>query len=180
MLTSYAGRHASKRRGRRSVVVIGVVLALVLLAGILMAVLSAPPAQPATPDRVTLASSTETVGQRLLDKAETRTGDWYFYGGAGPSAFDCSGLVYWAAGQIGLKNWPRSTYDLLSTGVSSGRLVRTWNPQRGDLAFYGSGHVEINTVWYHVTFGAQTWGTRVGWHHWGGWWAPTAFYRIRW
>ena len=28
--------------------------------------------------------------------------------------------------------------------------------------FYGSGHVEINTIWYHQTFGAHHSGQRVG------------------
>ena len=50
--------------------------------------------------------------------------------------------------------------------------------RRGDLMFYGSGHVEINTVWYHQTFGAHDWGQRVGWTTWGPWWYPTAAYRV--
>jgi hypothetical protein len=46
------------------------------------------------------------------------------------------------------------------------------------LAFYGSGHVEFVTAWWHTTFGAQQTGTRVGWHGWSGWWAPTMFFRV--
>jgi cell wall-associated NlpC family hydrolase len=34
--------------------------------------------------------------------AESRVGDPYVYGAAGPSAFDCSGLVMWAYAQVGI------------------------------------------------------------------------------
>jgi peptidoglycan DL-endopeptidase CwlO len=125
-----------------------------------------------------LTAATESIGNRILNEAETRTGDWYLYGGAGPYVFDCSGLVYWASHQLGV-NMPRTTYGMLSQGVSSGLLYRVYNPQRGDLAFYGTGHVEFVTAWYHTTFGAQNAGTRVGWHTWNAYWYPTMYYRIR-
>jgi len=98
-----------------------------------------------------LTASTESIGNRILDEAETRAGDWYVYGGAGPYVFDCSGLVYWASHRLGV-NMPRTTYGMLSTGVSSGLLYRVSSPKRGDLAFYGTGHVEIVTAWPHTTF----------------------------
>ncbi len=34
--------------------------------------------------------------------AESRVGDWYVWGAAGPSTFDCSGLVMWAYAQVGI------------------------------------------------------------------------------
>jgi cell wall-associated NlpC family hydrolase len=135
-------------------------------------------AAPATPVAATLTASTESIGNRILDVAETRTGAWYSFGSAGPSAFDCSGLVYWASHRVGV-NMPRTTYGMLSQGVSSGLLYRVYSPRRGDLAFYGSGHVEFVTAWSHTTFGAQHAGTRVGWHHWNAYWHPTMYFRIR-
>jgi peptidoglycan DL-endopeptidase CwlO len=135
-------------------------------------------AQTTSPATAYLTASTESIGNRILDKAETRAGDWYVYGGAGPYVFDCSGLVYWASHQLGV-NMPRTTSGMLSQGVSSGLLYRVYNPQRGDLAFYGTGHVEIVTAWYHTTFGAQNVGTTVGWHTWNAYWYPTMYYRIR-
>jgi len=125
-----------------------------------------------------LTASTESIGDRILDKAETRAGDWYVYGGAGPSVFDCSGLVYWASHRLGV-NMPRTTYGMLHQGVSSRLLYRVYRPRRGDLAFYGTGHVEFVTTWSHSTFGAQDPGTRVGWHTWNAYWHPTMYYRIR-
>jgi hypothetical protein len=62
--------------------------------------------------------------------------------------------------------------------LASGRLVRTYRPVAGDLAFYGAGHVEIVDRGRDVTFGALDEGSRVGDHTWNGWWKPTAFYRI--
>lgn len=125
---------------------------------------------------VPASASGTTLGNRVLNSTETRYGDWYAWGGAGPWTFDCSGLVYWAARRNGVWNMPRTTYGMLTTGVRLGILRRTWSPHRGDLAFYGTGHVEIVTVWYHQTFGAQRPGTRVGWHRWSGWWHPTEYF----
>lgn len=122
-------------------------------------------------------ASTESLGGRVLDKAETRTGDWYSYGSAGPSYFDCSGLVYWAAAQLGI-TIPRTTYGMLAGGTHLYRIPLS-EARRGDLLFYGSGHVELDTMWWHWSFGAQEPGTRVGWHYWSGWWQPTMAMRFR-
>lgn len=159
--------------------------ALVLLpaaAGALVGVITQPPPASHTqpPPAVTahLTASTESIGNRILNVAETRRGSWYVFGTDGPSTFDCSGLVYWASQRLGV-NMPRDTFEMLSQGVSSGLLYRVSVPRRGDLAFFGTGHVEFVTVWPDTTFGAQNTGTRVGWHTWNAWWHPTMFYRIR-
>lgn len=118
-----------------------------------------------------------SVGDKLLNKAETKAGVWYVYGASGPSNFDCSGLVYWSAKQLGI-TLPRTTYGMLA-GSSHLYRIPLSSARRGDLLFYGSGHVEINTAWHHTTFGAQQTGTRVWWHPWSGWWAPTMAMRLR-
>lgn len=114
------------------------------------------------------------LGGRLLAEARTRTGDWYAWGGNGPSTFDCSGLVVWSAKQLGIA-LPRTTYDLLAGGP---HLYPVSSPRPGDLAFFGPGHVELY-VSPGVTFGAQQSGTRIGNHGYGGWWTPTAYLRVR-
>ena len=118
-------------------------------------------------------AATASRGTSLLAVAHTRAGYWYAYGAAGPSAFDCSGLVFWSAAQLGL-SLPRDTYGMLA----SSRLVRTYHPVAGDLAFYGPGHVEIVDRGHDVTFGAQQPGTRVGDHTWSAWWHPTMFFEV--
>ena len=117
-------------------------------------------------------------GASVLAVAETRAGDWYSYGADGPSAFDCSGLVYWAAHQLGI-GMPRDTFTMLGEGVAEGILVPTSHPVAGDLAFYGTGHVEIVARGHDVTFGAQQPGTRVGFHTWNGYWHPTMYFGVR-
>ena len=121
------------------------------------------------------ASASYDLGGSILDTAETRAGDWYSYGAAGPSAFDCSGLVVWAAAQHGIY-LPRTTYAM--PGSPHLRWIPLADARRGDLLFYGSGHVEFATVWWHESFGAHDSGSRVGWIEWGPWWHPTAAYRI--
>ena len=107
------------------------------------------------------------------------TGVPYAWGGDTPAGFDCSGLVYWAAQQLGITAMPRDTYEMLSQGVSSGLLVAAGSPEPGDLAFFGSGHVEF---WVRPgeTFGAQQPGTVVGYHSYDAayGYAPTAYYRV--
>jgi cell wall-associated NlpC family hydrolase len=175
----HAGRHRKDRSRRASRARnAAVATSAAAIAGIAVTSPPHPAPAPAVPAvHAVLASSSETLGQRMLDQAETRTGDWYAWGGTGPSVFDCSGLVYWAAERIGLgSSFPRDTYDL----EHSSRLeyIPLSQARRGDLMFYGTGHVEFDTIWYHTTFGAQTWGTRVGWHKWSAWWHPTFAMRI--
>jgi len=84
----------------------------------------------------------------------------------------CSGLVMAAFGH-GAGIWlPHSTYAML--GSRHLHRIALSQARRGDLMFYGSGHVEINTIWYHMTFGAHHSGQRVGWRKWSPWWHPTA------
>jgi cell wall-associated NlpC family hydrolase len=109
-----------------------------------------------------------------MNWAITQAGHWYCWGGSG-GCYDCSGLVMAAYAHAGI-SLPHSTYSMLSSGKL--RWVPRSLARRGDLAFYGSGHVELLTRWPGMTFGAETFGTQVGWHKWNIWWHPTAFYRV--
>jgi cell wall-associated NlpC family hydrolase len=106
--------------------------------------------------------------------AASQVGKPYVYGGIGPYGYDCSGLVYTAYRRYGFA-LPRTTYQLLA----SWHLYRVSSPRRGDRAFYGSGHVEILTGTWGVTFGMLHSGTVAGYHRWNAYWYPTAFYRVR-
>ena len=99
----------------------------------------------------------------------------YIYGDSGPAGFDCSGLVYTAYRRAGIM-LPRTTYGMLG----SWRLVRISksHAKRGDLAFFGTGHVELYD-WGKWTFGAQTSGTLLGFHVMNVFWHPTMYFRIR-
>jgi cell wall-associated NlpC family hydrolase len=99
----------------------------------------------------------------------------YCWGGTGPSCFDCSGLIMAAYAREGL-HFGRSTFDMLASG---GLVPESQShARRGDLAFYGTGHVEF-FVRPGQTFGAQDVGTLLGWHRWNQWWHPTMFFHVR-
>ncbi len=86
------------------------------------------------------AIPTPTVGQRAAAIALKEVGVPYRWGGASPAAgFDCSGLVYWAYGRLGIE-LPHSSYAL----YDQGRRVKRSRMKAGDLLFFsGLGHVGI-------------------------------------
>lgn len=98
----------------------------------------------------------------------------YVYGGTGPYGFDCSGLVYASYRSRGI-NLPRTTYGMLH----SRHLIRVRKSQarRGDVAFFGPGHVEFYDRG-HWTFGAADAGTRIGFHRMSRFWHPTMYFRV--
>ena len=81
-----------------------------------------------------------TIGAQALRWALTRRGDPYVWGAAGPSSFDCSGLVLWAYARVGI-SLPHFTGDQWQMGVHVGRRQL----QPGDLVFFYAdlGHVGL-------------------------------------
>jgi cell wall-associated NlpC family hydrolase len=79
-----------------------------------------------------------TLGQRAARLALKAVGVPYAWGGSSPSnGFDCSGLVSWAYGRLGVR-LPHSSYALYNRG----RRVARSRLKTGDLVFfYGLGHV---------------------------------------
>jgi cell wall-associated NlpC family hydrolase len=93
---------------------------------------SAPAAQP------TVVAPPSTHGG-VVSIALSQVGTPYVWGGASPGGFDCSGLVMWAFGQVGV-SLPHSTYAQYGMGVPVSRDQL----QPGDLVFFdGIGHVGI-------------------------------------
>ena len=81
-----------------------------------------------------------TVGERAAEIALREVGVPYRWGGISPvTGFDCSGLVYWAYGRLGVE-LPHSSYALFDRG----RAVPRTRMKRGDVLFFsGLGHVGI-------------------------------------
>jgi len=105
----------------------------------------------------------------------SQRGCWYVWGGTGPchDGYDCSGLVMMAYRHAGVY-LPRTTYEMLG----SRQLVRVYHPRKGDLAFYGSGHVELYDR-SGYTLGAHDSGSPVSVIHYDQWWHPTEYFRVR-
>lgn len=73
--------------------------------------------------------------QKALKIMRAQLGDPYRYGAAGPNAFDCSGLVFYAAKRAGIKGIPRTS------GAQAGfaRRISKGAMRPGDLMFFSNG-----------------------------------------
>jgi cell wall-associated NlpC family hydrolase len=104
-----------------------------------------------------------------------QAGKPYRWGGTGPRSYDCSGLVYEAYLSAGV-TLPRTTQEMLKSSLLV-RIPRS-QAQTGDLAFYGSDHVELY-AWGDLTYGAAHTGTRIGFHQMYPSWHPTMYFLVR-
>jgi cell wall-associated NlpC family hydrolase len=98
-----------------------------------------------------------TIGDRAAALAVREVGVPYRWGGSSPAGgFDCSGLVYWAYGRLGVA-LPHSSYALYDLG----RRVARSRMKPGDLLFFsGLGHVGIYIGRGRMVHAPHT-GTRV-------------------
>lgn len=132
----------------------------------------------AKPAAAAITGSPTSRRGRAYIWATHRRGCWYSWGGtACAPGFDCSGLVVSAYAHVGI-HLPRTTEEML--GSAKLKRIPWRDARRGDLVFFGSGHVEIYH-WRHVTLGALESGTRVGFHRWyrDSSWAPSGVYKVR-
>jgi NlpC/P60 family protein len=75
-------------------------------------------------------------GEQLVQYALQFLGTPYVWGGASPSGFDCSGLMFYTYQHFGL-SIPRVTFDQ----INAGRMVKdVGSAQAGDLVFFDSDH----------------------------------------
>jgi len=80
--------------------------------------------------KVTIPTA-NTVGAQALQAAISRLGYPYVWGAAGPTQFDCSGLVMWAYQQVGI-SLPHYTGSQWNSGVHVARN----DLEPGDLVFF--------------------------------------------
>jgi cell wall-associated NlpC family hydrolase len=86
-----------------------------------------------------------TPGDRAILFALQQLGKPYLYGGAGPNAYDCSGLTYasWGSAGVRIDRVAADQYQTAGAPVSLGDL------QAGDLVFWGN-DPNIPSSVYHV------------------------------
>ncbi len=99
----------------------------------LVTLVTAPAATGVTPPGEAAYGGAMTAAEltTALRAAESRLGLPYVWGGAGPSSFDCSGLVQWSFAQAGVR-MPRVAADQARTGPA----VPVSELEPGDLLFY--------------------------------------------
>jgi len=99
-----------------------------------------PPPAPQIPG-VSPAAATAVAA------AESRVGDPYVWGGAGPDDFDCSGLVMWSYAQAGiyLPHYSGAQYDdtthIPMSDLEPGDLVFPANPGEHVAMYIGNGEI---------------------------------------
>jgi uncharacterized protein YycO len=89
-------------------------------------------------------TTTDPVALKMLAFATKQTGKPYAWGGAGPKAYDCSGLVMASYRAAGL-TLPRVAADQYTVGSA----VPLDQARQGDLVFYASDVTRPATI-YHV------------------------------
>jgi cell wall-associated NlpC family hydrolase len=72
---------------------------------------------------------------KMARKALTKLGSPYVWAAAGPSSFDCSGLVVWAYAKVGKPGLPHYTGALIGEGTKVSRSEL----RSGDLVYFGAG-----------------------------------------
>jgi peptidoglycan DL-endopeptidase CwlO len=77
----------------------------------------------------------------MIDSATSMIGQPYRFGGAAPGGFDCSGLVFYAAANAGIRV-PRTAAEQLQ----SGSPVRRAELQAGDLVFMHLSSKELHVA----------------------------------
>ncbi|WP_449063812.1 C40 family peptidase [Planomonospora algeriensis] len=92
-----------------------------------------PEAEPACDEPLVEAAPDDVVAQ-ILEYALAQRGKPYLWGGTGPDAFDCSGIVYMAYRSAGL-SIPRTTFGQWPFGVK----ISEGEERAGDLVFFNSG-----------------------------------------
>lgn len=144
-------------------IILAFAVLIALLGALLAASVTEAHASPVHAPAVSLSTQAHTPKRwTAMRWAETQAGKHYVYGAAGPSSYDCSGLVMRAYQHAGI-SLPHNTGSMLS----SGKLVRTSHPHWGDLAFFGSGHVELFDYW--IRGGFESFGAHSSAHPIIGW-----------
>ncbi|WP_163801017.1 peptidoglycan hydrolase RipC [Mycolicibacterium sediminis] len=121
-----------------------------------------PPIDGVPPGAVTAPDAAPPAGggfgnAAVVQAALTRIGSPYSWGGSGPNAFDCSGLIMWAFQQTG-KSLPHSSQSL----AAGGQPVARGDLQPGDIVTFYS---DVSHAGIYIGDGmmvhASTYGTPV-------------------
>jgi cell wall-associated NlpC family hydrolase len=91
------------------------------------------------------AASTTTLGSKAMSVAKQQLGKPYQWGAAGPSKYDCSGLMIYSFKKVG-KSIPRVAQDQYNKSSK----IRSTSRRVGDLIFFGKSSRSIAHVGMYV------------------------------
>lgn len=139
MTRSATGRRSRVRRGALSAL-------LAALTALPVAGVVATPASAAT--RMTGARSA-AIAYSAARVAAAQKGKRYVYGGAGPSVFDCSGLVQYAYKKVGIRIPRTAEQQYRASHHIPSRQLRP-----GDVVFFHDSHGHVYHDAIYVGYGA--------------------------
>ncbi|MEJ2114567.1 MAG: C40 family peptidase [Gammaproteobacteria bacterium] len=84
-------------------------------------------------------------GEQIAGIAHSLLGSPYKYGGASPNGFDCSGLVYYTHGKLGIRI-PRTSLQQYKTAVN----VKLNELHSGDLVFFTLNKTTVSHVGIYI------------------------------
>ncbi len=90
-------------------------------------------------------SKTQTTGSKIADLAKSLVGSPYRYGGETPNGFDCSGLVFYTHGKMGLRT-PRTSLQQ----YKAAKIVPLNDLRNGDLIFFKLTRTRVSHVGIYV------------------------------
>ena len=106
--------------------------------------------QPKTPKKAVstpgpLPAPAGGLGQQAASLARQQLGKMYQWGGQGPDRFDCSGLVYFVYGNLGVP-MPRVS----GRQAKMGQEISRQNLEPGDMLYFATSGSSINHVGIYV------------------------------
>jgi len=107
-----------------------------LLPVLLFACAHSPTTQETAKDENTKVTKSKvakknSTGQNIAELAKSQLGSPYKYGGASPNGFDCSGLVYYTHGKLGIRT-PRTSFQQ----HKNAKKIKLSELHSGDLVFF--------------------------------------------
>ena len=121
----------------------------VVTAPVVTAPVPAPAPAPVTPTAPVVSAPNVTAVAGAIAYARSQLGDAYRFAGAGPDAWDCSGLTKAAYASVGTYIGTHSATNQYNTLKRAGRLVPLSAMVAGDLLWYSSGG-SASADKYHV------------------------------
>lgn len=116
------------------------------------------PAPTASTQVVDAPAEASTLGEQMVAEARAHLGKPYVFGAAGPSSFDCSGLILAVARKFGI-NLPHKASIQATAGTAVGREQL----QSGDLVYFqGEGKSEVSHIGMYVGGGQYIHAPRPG------------------